>query len=75
MLFPNPLYHFLQTGGAKSDALQIRLLLFLFTEVGSARLGERVKYTLSVRRPQYEPIDRKKRKGKIVEDYSKDRAA
>ena len=25
--------------------------------------------------PQYQPIDRKKRKGKIVEDYSKDRAA
>ena len=34
-------------------------------------------YTLSVRRPpapQYHPIDRKKRKGKIVEDYSRDRA-
>ena len=25
--------------------------------------------------PQYQPIDRKKRKGKIVEDYSRDRAA
>ena len=25
--------------------------------------------------PQYQPIDRKKRKGKTVEDYSRDRAA
>ena len=25
--------------------------------------------------PQYQPIDRKKRKGKRVEDYSRDRAA
>ena len=25
--------------------------------------------------PQYQPIDRKKRKGKKVEDYSRDRAA
>ena len=25
--------------------------------------------------PQYQPVDRKKRKGKIVEDYSRDRAA
>ena len=25
--------------------------------------------------PQYQPIDRNKRKGKIVEDYSRDRAA
>ena len=25
--------------------------------------------------PQYQPIDRKKRKGKIVEDHSRDRAA
>ena len=35
-------------------------------------------YTLSVRRPQlpqYQPIDRKKGKGKRVEDYIKGRAA
>ena len=25
--------------------------------------------------PQYQPIDRKKRKGKIAEDYNRDRAA
>ena len=25
--------------------------------------------------PQYQPMDRKKRKGKRVEDYSRDRAA
>ena len=39
---------------------------------------ERVMYTQSVRRPQppqYQPIDRKKRKRKRVEDYSRDRAA
>ena len=37
------------------------LLLLLLKKVSSA--------------PQYQPVDRKKRKGKIVEDYSKDRAA
>ena len=38
---------------------------------------ERMMYTLSAEdpSPQYQPIDRKKRKGKRVEDYSRDRAA
>ena len=52
--------------------------MLLLKEVGSAK-RERVTYTLSVRsktpEPQYQPIDGKKRKGQIVEDYSKDRAA
>ena len=30
--------------------------------------SERVIYTLSVLRPQYKPIDRKKRQGQTVED-------
>ena len=37
-----------------------------------------MKYTLSVPKtvtPQYQPIERKKRRGKIEEDYSRDRAA
>ena len=38
--------------------------------------AERVIYSLSVQRPQpHQPINRKKRKGKRVEDYSRDRAA
>ena len=40
---------------------------------------ERVIYTLLISpktpAPQYQPIDRKKRKGKRVEDYSRDGAA
>ena len=40
--------------------------------VGSARLREIDPKTPA---PQYQPIDRKKRNGKIVEDYSRDRAA
>ena len=60
------------------------LLLLLLKKVGSARLRE--MYTLDVQiyvhpispktpAPQYQPIDRKQRKGKRVEDYSRDRAA
>ena len=49
----------------------------LLKEVGSARLRESDIYPISpkTQAPQYQPIDRKKRKGKILEDYSKDRAA
>ena len=52
------------------------LLLLLIKEVGSARLRERDIQTISpkIPAPQYQPINRKKRKGKIVEDYSRDRA-
>ena len=43
----------------------------------SARLGESDIHPISPKTPapQYQPIDRKKRKGKRVEDYSRDRAA
>ena len=45
--------------------------------VGSARLRESDVHPISskIPAPQYQPIDRKKRKGKRVEDYSRDRAA
>ena len=52
-------------------------LLLLFKKVGSARLRESDIHRISpkIPAPQYEPIDRKKRKGKRVEDYNRDRAA
>ena len=45
--------------------------------VGSARLRESGINPISPKTPapQYQPIDRKKRKGKRVKDYSRDRAA
>ena len=53
------------------------LLLLLLKEVSSARLRESDIHPINpkIPAPQYQPIDRKKRKGKIVEDYSRDRAA
>ena len=56
---------------------RILLLLLLLKKVSSARLGESDIHDISPKTPapQYQPIDRKKRKGKRVEDYSRDRAA
>ena len=53
------------------------LLLLLLKKVSSARLRESGIHPISPKTPapQYQPIDRKKRKGKKVEDYSRDRAA
>ena len=53
------------------------LLLLLFKKVTSARLRESDIQPISPKTPapQYQLIDRKKRKGKRVEDYSRDRAA
>ena len=53
------------------------LLLLLVKKVGSARLRESEVQLISPKTPapQYQPIDRKKRKGKRVEDYSRGRAA
>ena len=53
------------------------LLLLLLKKVSSARLGESDVHPISPKTPapQYQPIDRNKRKGKRVEDYSRDRAA
>ena len=52
--------------------LLLLLLLLLLKEVGSARLRESDLHPISLKTPvpQYQPIDRKKRNGKIVEDYS-----
>ena len=57
-------------------AIQVIKLLLLLKEVGSARLGESDLHPISLTTPapQYRPTDRKKRKGKIVED-KRDRAA
>ena len=51
--------------------------LLLLKKVGSARLRESGIHPMGPKTPapQYQPIDRKKRKEKRVEDYSKDRAA
>ena len=53
-----------------------RVLLLLLKMVGSARLRESDVHPISPKTPapQYQLVDRKKRKGKRVEDYSKDRA-
>ena len=53
------------------------LLLLLLKEVGSVRLEESDQHPISPKTPgpQYQPVNRRKRKGKIVEDYSRDRAA
>ena len=55
----------------------VQLLLLLLKKVGSARLRESDIHPISSKTPapQYQPIDRKKRKGKRAEDYSRDRAA
>ena len=61
----------------KSIVYVALLFLLLLKKVGSARLGESDIHPISPRTPapQYQPIDRKKRKGKRVEGYSRDRAA
>ena len=53
------------------------LLLLKLKKISSARLGESDIHPISPKTPapQYQPIDRKKRKGKRVQDYSRDRAA
>ena len=55
----------------------MKQLLLLLKKVGSARLRESDIHPNSSKTSslQYQPIDRKKRKGKRVEDYSRDRAA
>ena len=56
---------------------RLATLLLLLKKVGSTRLRESVIHPISPNTPapQYQPIDRKKRKGKRVEDNSRDRAA
>ena len=62
---------------ASTFHLLLLLLLLLLKKVSSARLGDSDIHPMSSKTPapQYQPIDRKKRKGKRVEDYSRDRAA
>ena len=50
---------------------------YYYEKVGSARQRESDIYPISPKTPapQYQPIGRKKRKGKRVEDYSRDSAA
>ena len=57
--------------------MRVDELLLLSKEVGSARLRESDIQPICPKTPapQYQPIERKKRKGKIVENYSMDRAA
>ena len=52
-------------------------LLLLLKKVSIARLGGSDIHPISPKTPapQYQPIDRKKRKGKRVEDYRRNRAA
>ena len=51
------------------------LIIFIII-ITSARLRETDQHPISPKTPatEYKPIDRKERKGKIVEDYSKNRA-
>ena len=53
------------------------ILLLLLKKVGSARLRKSDIHPFSPKTPapQYQPIDRKKRNARRVEDYSRDRAA
>ena len=52
--------------------LSLLLLLLLLKKASSARLRESDVHPISLKTPapQYQPIDRKKRKGKRVVDYS-----
>ena len=51
----------------------IIIIIIIIKRVGSARLRESDIHPISPETPapQYQPIDRKKRKGKIAEDYSR----
>ena len=53
------------------------VLLLLLKNGGTARLRDSDIRPMSLKTPapQYQPIDRKKIKGKRVEDYSRDRVA
>ena len=66
MIFPSPeKLHFF-----------IIIIIIIKKMVGSARLESDIHPICpKTSAPQYQPIDRKKRKVKRVEDYSRDRAA
>ena len=52
-------------------------MIIIIKKGSSARLRESDEHPISPKTPapQYQSIDRKKRKGKRVEDYSRNRAA
>ena len=56
---------------------KVIIILLLLKKVDSARLRERDIHPISPKTPapQYQPLDRKKRDWKIVEDYSWEKAA
>ena len=56
---------------------RLQAVLLSLKEVGNAMLNESEIHPISPKTPapQYQPIDKKKREGKIVEDYIRDRAA
>ena len=53
------------------------IIIIIIIKKGRQCKAESDVHPISSKTPalQYQPIDRKKRKGKIVEDYSRDRAA
>ena len=73
---PNAI-HTTSTRKKEKENTLLLLLLLSFKKVGSARLRESDIHPISPKTPalQYQPIDRKKRKRKRVENYSRDRAA
>ena len=64
-------------GSGAEGWIFLHILLLLLKKVSSARLRDSDIHPISPKTPsrQYQPIDRKKRKGKRVEDYTRDRAA
>ena len=63
--------------GSSLRTVLLLLLLLLLKKFGSVRVRESDIHPISPKTsaPQYQPTDRKKRKGKRVEYYSRDRAA
>ena len=57
--------------------LVFTIIIIIIKKVGSARLRESDIHPISPKTPapQYQPIDKKKRKGKKVEDYSRDKSS
>ena len=62
---------------SNSSEQSFLLLLLLLKKLGIERLRESGIHHISPKNsaPQYQPINRKKRKGKRLEDYSRDRSA
>ena len=71
------LYRLCSVGIGGSVLSILLLLLLLLKNIGSARLRESNIHPIIPKTPapQNQPIDRKKRNRKRVEDYSRDRAA